>query len=291
MKKSAMTRRQLGIYLAGAIAATVAEAATRPAAADPAPPPNAAPSIETRLADLENSRQQFETTYDAKLTQAGADFQAKLDTVNMQLSQTITALTALKDRLRSTPPIGTILMLAYDAAPLPGFLLCDGTTYTMADRPDLDMLRQAIGRTWGGDGTTTFAVPELRGVFPRFHDKEKGTDAGRQLGKFQDWGTHMPQNAFTTAPSGTHSHDGVTHAQSNPHSHPINHNVTCEGASNNADRGGDVGLQRVPTITAGANDRDHTHGITPAPDHVHPMNGGDPETRPINQALVGYIKF
>lgn len=46
----------------------------------------------------------------------------------------------------------------------PGWLYCDGTVYNIADHPDLGAY---LGATFGGNGTTTFAVPDLRGIFLR----------------------------------------------------------------------------------------------------------------------------
>ena len=43
-----------------------------------------------------------------------------------------------------------------------------------------------IGITYGaGDGLTTFAVPDLRGVFVRGVDAGRGLDSGRALGSLQ----------------------------------------------------------------------------------------------------------
>jgi len=42
-------------------------------------------------------------------------------------------------------------------------LLCNGALYNPADYPNLFTV---LGTTWGGDGATTFGVPNLEGVFP-----------------------------------------------------------------------------------------------------------------------------
>ena len=298
-----MTRRQVGIYLAGTIAAAVAAATARPAAAQ-APPAadNPGPGtpltstdpfvtgILSRLQTLEGSRQQFQTTFDGKLTQAGIDFQAKVDALHTELNQELNQTkTDLGTRIRNSPPIGTIIMVAMDATPPEGYLLCDGTNYKIADHPDFDLLRQAIGSTWGGNGVTDFSVPELRGEFPRFHDKGRSVDSGRPLGKSQDWSTGMPRNTFGTAAAGAHNHGGNTSGESNTHTHQVT--ITDQGGRNTFDDGHTRGVDGHPTVTSGANSTDHTHSIPPAPDHPHVVTGGDAETRPRNQALVGYIKF
>ena len=59
-------------------------------------------------------------------------------------------------------PIGVIMLWPY-GTPTGGWLVCDGTTYNIVDYPDLE---QVIGNAYGGNGTTTFAVPNLTSVVP-----------------------------------------------------------------------------------------------------------------------------
>lgn len=64
----------------------------------------------------------------------------------------------------SGSPAGTILPCG-NATVLPRTLLCDGSAVLRTDYPELFA---AIGTTYGaGNGSTTFNVPDLRGVFPR----------------------------------------------------------------------------------------------------------------------------
>jgi microcystin-dependent protein len=50
---------------------------------------------------------------------------------------------------------------AYAGAQIPqGWAACDGSVLAISDYPTLF---QAIGDIWGGDGKTSFAVPDLRG--------------------------------------------------------------------------------------------------------------------------------
>lgn len=58
--------------------------------------------------------------------------------------------------------IGEIRMVAFDFAPQ-GWLLCDGRTLNIAQYQTLFVL---IGTKYGGDGKTTFALPDLRGRMP-----------------------------------------------------------------------------------------------------------------------------
>lgn len=55
--------------------------------------------------------------------------------------------------------IGEIKPWALDTIPT-GWVRCDGAIYTFADYPEAGPL---FGATYGGDGATTFGVPDLRG--------------------------------------------------------------------------------------------------------------------------------
>jgi prepilin-type N-terminal cleavage/methylation domain-containing protein len=59
----------------------------------------------------------------------------------------------------SVMPSGTILSWPGTTAPS-GFLLCDGSVYSSTSYPNLSPI---LGSTFGGNGTTTFGVPDLRG--------------------------------------------------------------------------------------------------------------------------------
>lgn len=61
-------------------------------------------------------------------------------------------------------PTGSFMMWAGDAATPPtGYLLARGGTVLIADYPDLYAV---LGTSWGGNGTTTFGVPDMRGRVP-----------------------------------------------------------------------------------------------------------------------------
>jgi microcystin-dependent protein len=60
------------------------------------------------------------------------------------------------------PYIGEIRMFAGNFAPA-GWMFCDGALLAIAEN---DVLFNLIGTTYGGDGQTTFALPDLRGRIP-----------------------------------------------------------------------------------------------------------------------------
>lgn len=64
----------------------------------------------------------------------------------------------------STPYIGEIRMFSFGNRGAPnGWQACDGSLLAIAE---YDALFALIGTTYGGDGQTTFAVPDLRGRLP-----------------------------------------------------------------------------------------------------------------------------
>src|SRR5689334_2120645 len=62
----------------------------------------------------------------------------------------------------ATPYVGEIRMFAGNFAPQ-GWMFCDGQLLPIAEN---ETLFQLIGTTYGGDGQTTFALPDLRGRIP-----------------------------------------------------------------------------------------------------------------------------
>ena len=62
----------------------------------------------------------------------------------------------------SAPFIGEIRIIGFNFAP-PGWALCDGQLLPVAPNPTLFSL---LGTTYGGDGMTSFALPDLRGRTP-----------------------------------------------------------------------------------------------------------------------------
>jgi len=62
----------------------------------------------------------------------------------------------------SSPFIGEIRMFGGNFAPA-GWAFCDGSLMFISDN---DALFQLIGTTYGGDGQTTFALPDLRSRVP-----------------------------------------------------------------------------------------------------------------------------
>ena len=81
---------------------------------------------------------------------------------------------------RIDSPIGEIKSFLRTTAPY-GYLFCDGTVYNIADYPLLAQLfadEFGAKNKYGGDGVTTFAVPDFRGEFFRCTGTNSHTDGG-----------------------------------------------------------------------------------------------------------------
>jgi microcystin-dependent protein len=96
----------------------------------------------------------------------------------------------------SQPFVGEIRQFAGNFAPS-GWSFCDGSLQSIAQN---DVLFNLIGTTYGGDGQTTFALPDLRGRFP-IHI---GTGAGATYVMGQAAGAETV--TLTTGQIPAHSH-------------------------------------------------------------------------------------
>jgi microcystin-dependent protein len=95
-----------------------------------------------------------------------------------------------------SPYVGEIRMFAGNFAPA-GWAFCDGSQLAIADN---DVLFQLIGTTYGGDGQTTFNLPDLRSRVP-IH---MGSSAGQTYTLGQSGGEE--QVTLTSAQIPAHSH-------------------------------------------------------------------------------------
>jgi microcystin-dependent protein len=69
------------------------------------------------------------------------------------------------------PYVGEIRMFAGNFAPA-GWMFCDGQLLPISEN---ETLFQLIGTTYGGDGESTFALPDLRGRLPMHMGTNDGT--------------------------------------------------------------------------------------------------------------------
>lgn len=136
-------------------------------------------------------------------------------------------------------PVGTVIMYVGSTAPS-GWLVCDGTVHNTSSYPTLGAL---LVSKYGGNGTTTFGVPNFNGRVP------------------------VAMNAATTTPPTTlasatntynHSHTAVYGTDGTAVSLDHTHN-TAQGASHYHDTTADKGNHtHGPTSYGGST---HTHSL------------------------------
>jgi microcystin-dependent protein len=136
-------------------------------------------------------------------------------------------------------PIGIPLPHAGPQAKLPAkTLLCDGATYPVATYP---ALFNVIGNQYGGDGITTFSVPDIRGRSPICMDNMTS------LGSTQGAAGRVV-NAQASLRGGSMGEENHLLAVSEMPSH--SHNLTINGAS----------VFQAATSGSGANNQNNTNG-------------------------------
>ena len=103
-------------------------------------------------------------------------------------------------------PIGTVISLMGKTAPA-NYLICNGAIYNITDYPELAAYFAGqfnSSNFFGGDGITTFAVPDLRGEFLRGTgtNGHASQGAGSSVGVHQD-ATLFPNFFGSTGSTGT----------------------------------------------------------------------------------------
>ena len=160
--------------------------------------------------------------------------------------------------------VGQIAYYAMNTAPS-GTLKANGA---LVSRTTYARLFAKIGTIWGvGDGSTTFALPDLRGEFARGWDDTRGVDAGRAFGSAQ------------AAAFASHTHTG-TAATAGAHTH------TIPTGTNNGDNAGKIRKDSTSEFS-------NTENTSSSGNHSHTLTiaaTGGAETRPRNIALLFCIK-
>ena len=176
--------------------------------------------------------------------------------------------------LASGVPVGTILAHASNTPPS-GFLECNGSNIS---RSTYATLFSTISTTFGvGDGSSTFALPDLRGQFIRGWANTGSTDASRVFGSTQ---TDQNKNHTHTTDSTTLTGDVQAISQSYRMDGSAS-GVFTKGGNRNARLYGNAGGE----AQCGSFSMDATHS------HTIASSGGGTEVRVKNVALMYIIKF
>jgi microcystin-dependent protein len=115
----------------------------------------------------------------------------------------VTFLSANKVTAQSSPMLGQIAIVGFNYAPI-GWALCDGQLLPINQNAALFSL---LGTTYGGDGRTTFALPDLRGRAP-IH-----VGNGPGLSSIQ-WGEKRGSETVTLTTANLPSHSHTLNASS-----------------------------------------------------------------------------
>lgn len=107
----------------------------------------------------------------------------------------------------STPFLGEIRMFGFGRTPT-GWQACDGSLLAISE---YDALFNLLGTTYGGDGQTTFAVPDLRGRLPLHQGQGPGL-SNRVIGEIA--GSETVTLTEQQMPTHTHSLNATTSAAS-----------------------------------------------------------------------------
>ena len=102
----------------------------------------------------------------------------------------------------TNPYIGEVFRFAGNYAPV-GYAKCDGSLLPIAEN---DALFTLIGTSFGGDGQTTFALPDLRGRVP-IHQGVGPDGVNYQMG--QEGGVEAVTLAQNQMPAHTHTAKGA----------------------------------------------------------------------------------
>lgn len=210
-------------------------------------------------------------------------------------------------------PVGVIVACAGPNPPL-GFVLMNGvllsrTTYAnlFAYATAAGLVTEAAwsGGSWGcfsvGDGSTTFRVPDVRGMFIRALDLARGVDPSRALGVDQaganaahSHGVNDPSHAHGVADPG-HSHGAWTDAQGQ-HTHGFT--IGSYGGGANGAASMLSPLAGIQTDAAGSHS--HNVGVSAsgtgisiygAGTGISIQTSGGSEARPRNLAYPHCIKY
>ena len=158
------------------------------------------------------------------------------------------------------PYVGEIRIFAGNFAPA-GWMFCEGQLLSISEN---DTLFNLIGTTYGGDGQSTFALPDLRGRIPL----HQGQGAGL--------------SNYNIADAGGVEEVTLTTQQIPSHTHPM---VAAQVGGNQVSPAGNV-LANSFNITAYIND---VAGTPMANTAISPVGGSQPHNNFQPYICINYI--
>lgn len=125
--------------------------------------------------------------------------------------------------------VGEIMLVPYARGAPTGWLACDGSLLQISNG-DYQPLYQLIGTTYGGDGQSTFALPDLRGRVP-LHAGQGANLSNYALGQ----AAGSEQVTLTIPNMPTHNHPMMASSPPGTSSTPIAGGALASLASGNSD--------------------------------------------------------
>lgn len=229
-----------------------------------------------------------------------ADAFNRANHTGLQAIATITGLQAKLDALTAAGAIpGDIKVVTGNAAPS-GWLKANGALLSRTTYSDLWTFAQAssniaasdaawsasqlYGQFSPGDGSTTFRIPDYRGMFPRAWDDSRGADAGRAIGTFQDSANRSHSHTGSTDTAAAHAHGvtdpGHTHVFAQWQATGGGNSAANAAASNSVATTVNSSNTGISIQAAGS----HSHAVTT-------VASGGTEARPQNVAALFCIKY
>ncbi|MDJ0835084.1 MAG: tail fiber protein [Acidobacteriota bacterium] len=155
----------------------------------------------------------------------------------------------------SEPFVGEVRMFAGNFAPR-GWAFCDGQLLAVSQN---DALFSLLGTIYGGDGRTTFGLPDLRGRVPIHAGSGPGLSPRRLGAKF---GSEKETLTVNQLPSHTHTMQasGDQATTPNPQGNVVAESLTERMfTSSNTGFGGTDGTFNTASITSVGGSRSHTN--------------------------------
>ncbi|MFC3197129.1 phage tail protein [Parapedobacter deserti] len=167
------------------------------------------------------------------------------------------------------PFLGQIMMVGFNFAPR-GWAICDGRLLSIAQNTALFSL---LGTTYGGDGRTTFALPDLRGRCAI----GMGQGAGR--------------SNYTQGETGGVENVSLISAQMPMHTHQLmasKENGTASDPTNAVIANNQVTIERGKTV-AGSAFIQGVPNTTMSPQTIQPVGGNQPHENRQPYIAMNYI--
>lgn len=197
-------------------------------------------------------------------------------------------------------PTGTVLPFAGSTAP-EGWAICNGAAI---NRTNYAALFAVVGTTYGtGDGSITFNLPDMQGVFPRGSGTNNTTNYGGATGHTPAGGALANKGRQRTAPNNmTSGFTGSAVTGGSATSSGIDHNhyagqlsgqinLTSISQSSTGWAAVNVGARDSTHTTSGATAFNHTHPVTATSAGSTSLSSTDTETTPAFLALNYIIKL